>query len=160
MMIVTVEEGDGQFRQAEVDSEEITYLNWTLWRGNVLEAGKEHVFEFNGELPPQTPRSLRTPKGRIEHTLTVRFDGVSDSGRMRRTRKTVEVWNPFSMDADSPRFGLEFHADLEPEMVGTSAEVDKDLEAFIRFPDQCYKGMCLTTDAEDVDGRYWSVVSL
>ena len=141
-MIVTVDKGDGQFREAETDSEQITYLNWTLWRGTVLEAGKEHVFEFTGELPPQTPRSLRTPRGSIEHSLTVRLDGVSDSGRMRRIRKTVEVWNPFSMDADSPRPGLEFHANLEPEMVGTSVEVEKDLEAFIRFPDQCYKGTC------------------
>jgi hypothetical protein len=53
----------------------------------------------------------------------------------------VEVWNPFSMDADDPRPGLDFHHDLgEIEMVGTSTEVDKGLEAFIRFPDQCYKG--------------------
>jgi hypothetical protein len=59
---------------------------------------------------------------------------------MRRTRKTVEVWNAFSMDVDEPRPGLEFTSELEPEMVGTSIEIDKDLEAFVRFPDQCYKG--------------------
>jgi hypothetical protein len=69
------------------------------------------------------------------------MDGVTDSGRMRRTRKTVEVWNPFSMDADDPRPGLDFHDDIgEIEMVGTSTELEKGVDAFIRFPDQCYKG--------------------
>jgi hypothetical protein len=140
-MHVIVDQGDGQFTEAETMSDEITSLRWVLWRGDILEAGKEYVFEITGELPPKTPRSLRTPSGMIEHVLTVRLDGVTDSGRMRRTRKTIEVWNPFSMDADSPRPGLEFHGDLEPEMFGTTVEIDKDLEAFMRLPDQCFKGI-------------------
>jgi len=139
-MIVTVDPGDGQFREPQSEQVELAHINWTIWRGKVLEAGKEHTFEFNGELPPQTPRSWKTPSGRIEHTMTVRLDGVTDSGRLRRTRKTIEVWNPFSMDADNPRPGLEFHGELDEEMVGTSIEIDKDFEAFVRYPDQCYKG--------------------
>jgi len=156
-MLVTTDEGDGQFVQATHESEEIVHLHWTIWRGNILEAGQEHVFEFNGELPPQTPRSLKTPRGRIEHTLTVWMDGVTDSGKMRRTRKTVEVWNPFSMDADAPRPGLDFHDDLaEMEMVGTSTELEKGLEAFIRFPDQCYKGIFLAP--VNIDWcRHWTI---
>jgi hypothetical protein len=140
MMIVTTDPGDGQFGEAQKEKVELCRLNWTIWRGTVLEAGKEHSFDFNGELPPFTPRSWRTPNGRIEHTMTVRLDGVTDSGRLRRTRKTIEVWNPFSLDADNPRPGLDFHAELEEEMVGTSIEIEKGLEAFIRYPDQCYKG--------------------
>lgn len=143
MMNVTIEEGDGQFQEAESEEEEITRLSWVLWRGTVLQAGIEHRFEINGELPPKTPRSLRAPRGRIDHTLTVRFDGVTDSGKMRRTRKTIEVWNPFSMDADDPRPGLEFHGELDEEMVGQSVALDKDLYAFIRYPDQCFKGIPL-----------------
>jgi hypothetical protein len=148
-MIVTTDPGDGQFREAEIEEVELCHLNWTIWRGTVLEAGREYSFEFNGELPPQTPRSLKTPHGRIEHTMTVRLDGVKDSGRLRRTRKTIEVWNPFSMDADNPRPGLEFHGELDQEMVGTSVEIDKDLVAFIRYPDQCYKGTPDTVDSFD-----------
>lgn len=144
-MIVVTDTGDGQFREASTESEEIASLNWTIWRGRVLEAGKEYSFEFSGELPPKSPRSLRTPSGRIEHTLTICFHGVTDSGRMRRTRKTIEVWNPFSLDTDEPRPGLEFHTELEHEFIGTSVEVDKDLEAFLRFPDQCYKGSARST---------------
>lgn len=140
-MIVITDPGDGQFREATIESEEIALLSWTIWRGRVLEPGKEYSFEFNGELPPKSPRSLRTPSGRIEHTLTISFHGVTDSGRMRRTRKTVEVWNPFSMDVDEPRPGLDFHAELDAELIGAIVEVDKDLEAFLRFPDQCYKGI-------------------
>lgn len=139
-MIVTTDKGDGQFEEATVEVEELASLNWTLWRGKVLEAGKEYTFDFNGELPAKTPRSWKTPSGRVEHTMTISFRGVTDSGKMRRTRKTVEVWNAFSMDVDEPRPGLEFHTELEPEMVGTRIDVDKDLEAFVRFPDQCYKG--------------------
>src|SRR5208282_3509681 len=110
--------------------DEIALLNWTIWRGRMLEAGKEYNFEFNGELPPKSPRSLTTPSGKVEHCLSVSFHGVTDSGKLRRTKKIVEVWNPFSMDADEPRPGLEFHTDLEHEMVGTSIDVDKDLQAF------------------------------
>lgn len=139
-MIVVTDPGDGQFIEPVTESEEIGALDWTLWRGHELDAGHEYSFEFSGGLPPQSPRSLRTPSGRIEHTLTISFHGVTDSGRMKQTSKTIVMWNPFSMDADEPRPGLEFHSDLEPEMVGTSVEVEKDLEAFIRFPDQCYKG--------------------
>jgi hypothetical protein len=58
------------------------------------------------------------------------------------------VWNPFSMDADEPRPGLEFHADLELEMVGTSIDVDKNLQAFLRYPDQCYKGIPVVSEAD------------
>jgi hypothetical protein len=141
LMIVVTDSGDGQFQQPETESEEITKLNWTIWRGHTLDAGKEYVFEFNGELPPFTPRSLRTPSGRIEHCLTVRFDGVTDPGKMRRTRRTIEVWNPFSMDPENPRPGLDFHADLDQELVGASVELEKELEAFVRYPDQCYKGI-------------------
>ena len=139
-MIVTTDPGDGQFENASAEIEELGSLDWTIWRGKVLDAGKEYSFDFNGELARKTPRSWKTPSGKIEHTLTISFRGVTDSGKMRRTRKTVEVWNAFSMDVDEPRPGLEFHTELEPEMVGTSIEVDKDLEAFVRFPDQCYKG--------------------
>src|ERR1700737_3786835 len=102
-MSIIVSDGDGGFREAEKELETITILKWTLWTGEVLEAGKEHTFEITGELPPHTPRPLRTPRGNIDHTLTVRLAGVTDSGRMRRTRKTIEVWNPFGMDADEPR---------------------------------------------------------
>jgi len=35
---------------------------------------------------------------------------------------------------------LDFHSALDLEMVGSTVEVDKDLEAFVSFPDQCYKG--------------------
>jgi hypothetical protein len=140
-MIVKTDAGDGQFQESIIESGEIASLNWTIWRGRVLEAGKEHSFEFSGELPPKSPRSLQTPSGTIEHTLTISFHGVTDSGRMRRTRKTIEVRNPFSMDVDEPRPGLEFHTELEPELIGASVDVDKDLEAFLRFPDQCYKGI-------------------
>ena len=139
-MIVVTDPGDGQFQSPITETEEIASLKWTIWRGHVLEANKEYTFDFSGDLPPKTPRSLRTPSGRIEHLLTIRFDKVSDAGKLRRLRKTIEVWNPFSMDVDSPRPGLEFHADLEPEMVGVDTEVEKDLVAFLRFPDQCYKG--------------------
>jgi len=141
-MVVITDPGDGQFREAESETEEILSMSWTIWRGVELEAGREYSFEFNGNLPPSTPRTLRTPSGRIEHTLTVKFVNVTDIGKMRRTRKTIEIWNPFSMDADSPRPGLDFHADLEPEMVGTTVDVDKNLQAFLRFPDQCFKGNC------------------
>ena len=140
-MTVVTDPGDGQFREPVIESEEIGLLNWTIWRGRILEAGKEYSFDFDGDLPPESPRSLRTPSGKIEHSLTVGFHGVTDSGKLRRTRKTIEVWNPFSMDADEPRPGLEFHTDLEPEMVGITIDVDKDLEAFLRYPDQCYKGI-------------------
>jgi hypothetical protein len=140
-MNVTVDEGDGQFAEPEMVSEDIVRLQWTLWHGITLEAGKEYTFEITGELPPQTPRSWRTPSGSIEYILTVRLEGVTDSGKMRRTKKTIEVWNPFSMGADDPRPGLDFHADLEPEMFGTSVVIDRDLAAFLRFPDQCFKGI-------------------
>ena len=162
-MIVTTDKGDGQFNEATVEVEELARLNWTIWRGSVLEAGKEYSFDFNGELPPKTPRSWETPSGRIEHTMTISFHGVTDSGRMRRTRKTVEVWNAFSMDVDEPRPGLEFHTELEPEMVGTSIEVDKDLDAFVRFPDQCYKGYFLppvsATNRALTIIRHWPLIS-
>ena len=162
-MIVTTDKGDGQFNEATVEVEELARLNWTIWRGSVLEAGKEYSFDFNGELPPKTPRSWKTPSGRIEHTMTISFHGVTDSGRMRRTRKTVEVWNAFSMDVDEPRPGLEFHTELEPEMVGTSIEVDKDLDAFVRFPDQCYKGYLLppvsATNRALTIIRHWPLIS-
>ena len=139
-MTVVTDPGDGQFREAISETEELGLLHWTLWEGQKLEAGKPYSFEIDGELPRQSPRSWRTPSGRIEHCLTVSFHGVTDSGKMRKTRKTVEVWNPVSMDVDDPRPGLDFHAELDLEMVGSTVEVDKDLEAFVRFPDQCYKG--------------------
>lgn len=139
-MTVVTDPGDGQFREASSETEEIGALHWTLWRGKVLEAGKEYSFDIDGVLPRQSPRSWRTPSGRIDHSLTVSFHGLTDSGRMRRTRKTIEVWNPFSMDVDDPRPGLDFHAELDLEMVGSTVEIEKDLEAFVRYPDQCYKG--------------------
>jgi len=139
-MTVVTDPGDGQFREAITETEELGELDWTLWQGQKLEAGKQYSFDIDGELPRQSPRSWRTPSGRIEHCLTVRFRGVTDSGKMRRTAKTVEVWNPFSMDVDDPRPGLDFHSALDLEMVGSTVEVDKDLEAFVSFPDQCYKG--------------------
>jgi hypothetical protein len=157
-MIVETDAGDGQFVEPTIESEKIASLNWTIWRGRVLEAGKEHSFEFSGELPSKSPRSLRTPSGRIEHTLTISLHGVTDSGRMRRTTKTVEVWNPFSMDADEPRPGLEFHTELEPELIGASADVDKDLEAFLRFPDQCYKG--IAGEYYFLTMRNWTIISV
>jgi len=140
-MIVVTDPGDGQFQEAISEEVELCHLNWTIWRGTMLEAGREYSFDFNGELPPLTPRSWRTPHGKIEHTMTVRLDGVEDSGKLRRTRKTIEVWNPFSLDPDNPRPGLEFHSEPEQEMVGTSVEIDKDFEAFVQYPDQCYKGV-------------------
>jgi hypothetical protein len=158
-MIVVTDRGDGQFREASSEDEEIAFLDWTIWRGHVLEAGKEYSFDFNGVLPPKTPRSWRTPSGKLEHTITISFHGVADAGKMRRTRKTVEVWNPFSMDVDDPRPGLEFHADLEPEMVGTRVDVEKGLEAFLRFPDQCYKGTLLDISSPLII-RNWSCVSM
>jgi hypothetical protein len=64
------------------------------------------------------------------------------------------------MDADAPRPGLDFHDDLaEMEMVGTSTELEKGLEAFIRFPDQCYKGIFLALGNID-RYRYWTVFSM
>lgn len=140
-MTVVTDPGEGQFTSPVVETEAIISLDWTLWRGHTLEANKEYNFEFSGELPPKTPRTLSTPRGRIEHLLTVRFHKTSDAGRLSRLRKTIEVFNPYSMDADSPRPGLEFHADLEPEMIGEDTEVEKGLVAFLRFPDQCYKGI-------------------
>lgn len=139
-MTVITDAGDGQFREASSDELELGQLNWTLWRGRKLEAGKEYSFPIDGELPRQSPRSWRTPSGRVDHSLTVEFRGVKESGRMRRTRKTIEVWNPFSMDVDDPRPGLDFHAELDLEMVGSTVELENGLEAFVRFPDQCYKG--------------------
>jgi hypothetical protein len=139
-MTVVTDPGDGQFREPSSDEVDLGQINWTLWRGKKLDAGKEYSFPIDGELPRQSPRSLRTPSGRVDHCLTVEFWGVKESGKMRRTRKTVEVWNPFSMDVDDPRPGLDFHAELDLEMVGNTVEVEKDLEAFVRFPDQCYKG--------------------
>jgi hypothetical protein len=143
-MIVVTDSGDGQFREASSEAEEIGSLRWTIWRGHVLEAGKEYSFDFNGILPRSTPRSWRTPTGRVEHTITIGFHGVTDSGKMRRTRKTVEVWNPFSMDVDDPRPGLEFNMEMEPD-IGETVAIEKGLEAFISFPDQCYKGISFST---------------
>jgi len=139
-MNVMTYEGDSQFREAETTQEEITRMKWSLWKGSLLEAGQEYLFHIAGELPDHTLRSLRTPKGKIEYTLTVWLEGVSDRGKMRHTRKMVEVWNPFSMNADDPRPGLEFHAELDDEMVGCGIELEKDFEAFVRYPDQCFKG--------------------
>ena len=148
-MTVVTDPGDGQFLEPTTESDEFALLNWTIWRGRTLEAGKEYNFEFNGELPPKSPRSLRTPSGKVDHCLTVSFHGMTDSGKLKRTWKTIEVWNPFSMDADEPRPGLEFHTDLELEMVGTSIDVDKDLQGFLRYPDQCYKGISVASEADD-----------
>jgi hypothetical protein len=155
-MIVETEVGDGQFQEPRFDTADIAELNWTIWKGTVFEPGKLHTFEVTGELPPKTPRSWKTPRGNIEHTMSVRFEGVTDAGRLRRTKKTVLVWNSFSMDADSPRWGLEFHDQLEDkEMVGVSVLVEKNLAAFVRFPDQCYKGLRSFTWRDAGIGRYF-----
>src|SRR5271156_38191 len=48
VMVVVTDPGDGQFREAESETEEILSMNWTIWRGIELEAGREYTFEFNG----------------------------------------------------------------------------------------------------------------
>jgi hypothetical protein len=142
-MIVVTGEGDGQCEEAIEEKEEISTISWTLWQGETLDVNRDYTFDFTGELPPFTPRSLRTPSGRIDHCLTVWLSGVVDQGRLRRTRKTVEIWNPFSMNPEEPRAGLDFHSDLELELVGEGVEIEEGLEAFVRYPDQCYKGTLL-----------------
>src|SRR5436189_5272944 len=102
-MAFVPDSADGPFREPVIESDEMGQLY--LW-GQMLEAGKEYSFDFSGELTPKSRRSLRTPSGKIKHSLIVGSQGVADSGTLRRTR-TVEMWNPFGSNVDEPRPGLQ-----------------------------------------------------
>ena len=114
------------------------HLQWVLWDKGVLEAGRKYEFEVVAEIPPTAPCSVETRRGSIEYTFRVQLEGVEGECSLRT--KQIRVWNPY-MVFDVPRMNLAWSDDLDSEMVGTTVRLGKALEAFIRYPDQCFTGL-------------------
>jgi len=76
--------GTDNIVQATHESEEIVHLHWTIWRGNILEAGQEHVFEFNVRITAPDAPVTEDPEWGERTYFDVWIGGVSDSGKMRR----------------------------------------------------------------------------
>jgi hypothetical protein len=114
-------------------------LQWVLWDKGELEAGKKYKFRVLAELPITAPCSIETSKGSIDYTFQLRFAEMANRGHSVWLTSPLKIWNPYVV-FDVPRQGLTCGGALVSEMVGTTIKIDKDLTAFLRYPDQWSNG--------------------